>query len=128
MIIVGFLGWWYGAGWRNRLQMIGGRLLRIFDFFSIDLLLKTWFSPFRQIGTEQAQPGLGGQMRALFDRLTSRVIGGIVRAIMMIIGIIVLVIASVLGLIEVILWLFVPLFPVAGIILFALGWVPHVEL
>jgi hypothetical protein len=68
MFIVGFLGWWYGAGWRARMVQVGERLLRMFDYFSLDLLIKTWFSPFRQIGTEEAQPGLGGQMRAFFDR------------------------------------------------------------
>ena len=125
MLIVGFLRWWYGAGWRVRIAMIGERLMRLFDYFSIDLLIKTWFAPFRQIGTEQAQPGLAGQLRAFFDRLVSRVIGGAVRTIMMIVGMIALAFVGIFGIIEGVGWLLVPLFPVIGAILFAIGWVPH---
>ncbi len=125
MLIVGFLGWWYGAGWRARMVAIGERLAKTFDFFSVDLLLRTWFAPFRQIGTDQAQPGLAGQMRAFFDQLVSRIIGGIVRTIMMIVGTFVLVATGIAGIIEGILWLFVPWFPVVGAILFAVGWVPY---
>lgn len=126
MFIVGFLGWWYGAGWRERITIIGARLARIFDFFSLDLLAKTWFAPFRQIGTGGQGVGLGDQLRVLGDQLVSRVIGGIVRTIMMIIGAISWLLAAIAGLIEGVMWVTVPLLPVAGVIMFAVGWVPHV--
>lgn len=104
MFIVGFLGWWYGAGWRARLQMVGERLLRVFDYFSLDLLVKTWFAPFRQIGTESAGRGFSEQLRAFFDQLVSRIIGAMVRTVMMIVGAITLIATAVVGLIVVILW------------------------
>lgn len=126
MVIVGFLSWWYGAGWRERLSMIGARLLRIFDFFSLDLLIKTWFSPFRQIGTGQAARGIGEQFRAFLDQLVSRVIGGIVRTIMLVVGVIVLLLSALIGAVEAVLWAMVPFFPIAGVLLFAIGWVPNV--
>lgn len=129
MFVVGFLGWWYGPGWRARIGLIGARLLRVFDYFSIDLLLKTWFSPFRQIGTSgQAAPGFPEQIKAFFDQLVSRVIGSIVRSIMMVAGAVALIVMVVVGSVELLMWLFVPLFPIAGGILFAIGWVPHVGL
>lgn len=126
MFIVGFLGWWYGAGWRMRMQNIGARLARVFDFFSVDLLVKTWFSPFRQIGTEQSAKGLAEQLRAFSDRLVSRAIGGVVRTFTIGAGLIVLLLTLILCVVEVVIWLFVPLFPLVGGILFAIGWVPYV--
>lgn len=126
MVIVGFLGWWYGAGWRARAHIVGARLMRIFDYFSLDLLVKTWFAPFRQIGTGQAARGLSEQLRVFFDKLVSRVIGGIVRTIMMVAGLVALTVMAAVGLLETVLWLFVPIFPVIGGILFAIGWVPYV--
>lgn len=125
MFIAGLLGWWYGAGWRERMRMIGARLLRVFDYFSLDLLVKTWFAPFRQIGTGEVQGSLGDQLRAFGDRLVSRMIGGVVRTIMIIVGMLVLTTVAVAGVIEGVLWMIVPLLPVAGAILFAIGWVPH---
>lgn len=125
MFIVGLLGWWYGAGWRERVRMIGARLLRIFDYFSLDLLVKTWFSPFRQIGAGQVQGGLPEQLKAFGDRLVSRMIGAAVRTIMIIVGVIMLSVMAIAGLIESIIWMIIPLLPIIGAILFAIGWVPH---
>ncbi len=124
MFIVGLLGWWYGAGWQGRLRLIGERLARAQDFFSIDLLLKTWFSPFRQIGTEGGGRGLSEQMRAMLDKLVSRLIGGIIRTFMIIFGALWLAFLTVAGLVELVLWFVVPAFPVVGLLLFAIGWVP----
>ncbi len=125
MFIVGLLGWWYGAGWRERLRIIGERLARIADFFSIDLLATTLFAPFRQIGTEGRGKGIGEAFQAFTDQLVSRIIGSIVRAMMIIIGVVLLLVMSIVGLLEAIMWALAPLFPVAGAILFAVGWVPH---
>jgi len=124
MFIVGLLSWWYGAGWRARLRLIGERLLRAFDTFSIDLLLKTWFAPFRQISAGKVRGPLGVQLRAWFDRLISRIIGAIIRTGMIFFGAIWLTILLVLGIVELVLWFVVPLFPVVGAMMLAIGWVP----
>lgn len=127
MFIVGFLGWWYGAGWRGHLRTIGERLMRVVDFFSIDLLIKTWFAPFRQIAAGRTQGGLSEQMRAFLDRLVSRMIGGVVRTMVIIIGALALVATVIMGIVEGILWVISPLFPVIGVVAFAIGWVPDVS-
>lgn len=125
MFIVGLFGWWYGAGWRERATMVGGRLIRIYDFFSIDLLIRTWFSPFRQISAGGVQGNISVQFRAFLDQLFSRAIGGFLRTLMIIIGMIVLVVGMIIGGIELLIWGVVPLLPVAGGIMYAIGWVPH---
>lgn len=124
MFIVGILSWWYGAGWKQRFIMLKERLAATADYFSIDLLLKTLFSPYRQISAGKVRGSLEVQMRAFFDRLISRVIGAIVRLFMIIFGVVSLFIYSLIGLFLVILWGVIPLFPVAGVILFVIGWLP----
>lgn len=128
MVIVGLLSWWYSSGWRERFGIVRARLVRIYDYFSLDILIKTLFSPFRQIGTEQRAGGIGDQFRAFVDQLISRTIGACVRIVTVFVGGVILVMAVAAGLVEVIIWAFVPLLPVAGVILFAVGWVPSVEL
>lgn len=128
MLIVGFLSWWYGNGWRRRLSVLGEYLARVYDYFSIDLLVKTWFAPFRMNGTDRRGNSLGDKFRAMGDRLVSRIIGGLLRTFMIIFGLISLVLVSVFGLLGVLLWLAVPIFPVAGLVMFAIGWVPNVGL
>jgi hypothetical protein len=124
MFILGILSWWYGAGWRQRVTMLREKIASTMDYFSIDLLAKTLFSPFRQISAGKVQGPLGVQMRAFADRIISRVIGGMIRSFMIIIGIAAILLYSIIGGVFVILWAAVPLLPLLGIVLFASGWVP----
>ncbi len=124
MFIVGILSWWYGAGWKQRFTVLRERISSTADYFSIDLLLRTLFSPYRQISAGRVQGSLNIQMRAFFDRLLSRVIGAIVRSMMIVIGVAGILFYSVIGFILVVLWGVVPLVPVAGIALYIMGWIP----
>lgn len=124
MFLVGILSWWYGDGWMQRAGLIRERLARTLDFFSISLLFKTLFSPFRQISAGKIRGPIGVQMHAFFDRLTSRIIGAMVRTFMIAAGAIVIALHIVWGLIVLVGWALVPLLPVAGILLFSIGWAP----
>lgn len=127
MFIVGILSWWYGPGWRERISMMREHVDSIMDYFSIGLLLKTLFSPFRQISAGKVNGPLAVQMRAFADRLISRVIGGIIRSVMVIVGILAIVLTSVIGCIGLVVWALVPLLPIAGIVLLLMSWTPWIR-
>ncbi|MCQ2571102.1 MAG: hypothetical protein MJ154_02550 [Candidatus Saccharibacteria bacterium] len=93
------------------------------DFFSIGLLLKTLFQPFRQISADETgeKGGLEGALIAFFDRTLSRVIGFIVRTFIIVAGIITLSLQLVFGLLLAVLWPCVPALPVIGIIVSSMG-------
>jgi hypothetical protein len=124
MFIVGLLGWWYGRGWALRVVRLREKLMSTLDYFSIDLLLRTFFSPFRQISAGKVRGPIGVQMRALLDRIISRVIGAMIRLVMIVVGSVLIVIYAVLGATMVILWGVIPVVPVIGIVLFISGWIP----
>jgi hypothetical protein len=124
MFIVGILSWWYGPGWRQRVVRLGERLRASMDYFSIDLLLKTFFAPFRQISAGKVKGPLGVQMRALLDRIISRLIGAMIRFVMVIVGSLAIGFHGVIGVIMLGVWALVPILPVIGIGLFLSGWIP----
>ena len=124
MFIVGILSWWYGPGWRERASRLSERLKASMDYFSIDLLLRTFFAPFRQIAAGKVEGPLGVQMRALLDRIISRIIGAMIRFVMIIVGSLAIGFHGVLGGVVLIFWAFVPLLPIIGVVLFATGWIP----
>ena len=124
MFLVGIMSWWYGNGLRLRFRMISDRLARTNDYFSIGLLASTLFAPYRQISAGKVKGSLALQMRALVDQLISRFIGAIVRSFMMILGIIVLNLQALGGLVELFFWVIIPTFPVVGLLLAVIGWVP----
>ncbi|HTJ73439.1 MAG TPA: hypothetical protein VL481_02515 [Verrucomicrobiae bacterium] len=124
MFIVSVLGWWYGQGWNMRFVRLREKLMSTLDYFSIDLLFRTFFSPFRQISAGNVRGPLGVQMRAFLDRLISRMIGAMIRLTMIIVGSVAIVLYLVYGSLMLIIWGVVPLMPLIGLVLFLVGWVP----
>lgn len=124
MFLANILYWWYGGGWLGRVQLLKSRLVASADFFSIDLLASTLFAPYRQISAGSVDGPIGVKVQAFFDKLLSRVIGAIVRSFMVIFGVVAMFLQLLVGLIMLGFWLILPLFPVIGLIMMVLGWVP----
>ncbi|HPF31002.1 MAG TPA: hypothetical protein PLO25_01675 [Candidatus Saccharibacteria bacterium] len=123
MFLVGILSWWYGDGFSRRIQLIKERLISSIDFFSIDILLSSFFAPFRQISAGNVSGPIGDQIRAFFDKLLSRIVGAIVRSFVIFFGLIVIFLQLIFSLLTIIVWLILPTFPVIGLILTAVGGV-----
>lgn len=122
---MGLISWWYGRGWVTQWKYVGRRFKATLEFFSVGQLMATLFSPFRQIsagGTSDAS--FGGALRAFIDQLISRVIGAFVRFWTILFGVIVIILQAACEAMIMVLWWFVPLMPIAGCILLAIGWVP----
>jgi hypothetical protein len=116
--------WWYTLGWRQCLEQVKSRIEATLDFFSIGLLLRTLFAPFRQISAGQVRGSLSVQIQAFFDRLISRIIGMAVRLLMIMIGSLTIVINATIGVVMIGAWAVVPLLPFIGLGLYLLGWMP----
>lgn len=124
MVIVWALSWWYGAGWKARLISVRNQLASSYDYFSIGLLFSSLFAPFRQISAGKVRGPLSVQIRAFFDRQISRVIGAIVRMILIISGVVWLGLQAAFGGLVIALWALVPLLPLVGFVAMLAGWVP----
>lgn len=125
MFLVGIISWWYGSGWRGQFARVRDRIIATSDFFSIGQLASTLFSPFRQISAQKVSGSLSVTARAFFDQLISRVIGAIVRGFTILFGIILIILQSLYEIVILLFWLILPILPVAGLILMAIGWVPR---
>ena len=121
LLVTELFRWWYTAGLRQRLKKISVRLDGTIDYFSMDLLVKTLFAPFRQISAGKVDGSLEVKMRALIDRLFSRLIGAFVRSLLLVVGGVTIALQAVLALVMILLWLLVPFLPVAGIVLMISG-------
>ena len=124
MFVVGIFSWWYSAGWKMMIARVHESLLDVYDYFSLGLLLKTLFAPWRQISAGRVRGSLSVQLQAFFDRLVSRIIGGFIRTFVLIIGSIVVSAAAVIGLAKILVWPLVPIFPVMAVFCTMAGWIP----
>lgn len=124
MLIMGLISWWYGPGWKQQFSSFVEHVARMYDYFSIDLLAKSLFSPFKQISAGHVSGPIGVQLRAFADRMLSRVIGAFVRTVTIFVGLIAIFLAVVWNLLLLIMWGLLPLLPILCIFLAIIGWTP----
>ena len=122
MLALSFIEWWYLHGWGKFSMGLVYKLQGAADFFSISLLLRSLFAPFKQISAYgSGDESLQGMIRDFGDKLLSRVIGAIVRIIILIAGIVWLLIETVASLALIILWPVLPLLPIVGVVMTIMG-------
>jgi hypothetical protein len=115
MFMLDLFSWWYRAGWAGVLTSNRRRLASLSDMFSITILLRTLFSPWKRIITYPGA-GLDAKMRAFGDNLVSRCIGFVVRSFVLLAAGVSFAFAVVAAGIEIICWPFLPIAAVALIV------------
>lgn len=115
MLFIGIFSWWYGLGWLQLMQRAIGKVGAVLEFFSVGTLLKTLFSPYRQISVGQVQGPLGVKLRAWFDLQISRFIGAIVRLGVIIFGLVTTVLTLIAAIILMIAWPILPILPIIAL-------------
>ena len=123
MVIMSLLSWWYVEGWREQLTRIKWAFIRMADRFSIGLLIKTLFAPFRQISADEQARG-NNLATVITDKLVSRLIGCFMRTIMIIVGTITLILLAIVSAIRMLMWPLLPVLPIVGVILMVVVGAP----
>ncbi len=123
-MLMAFFSWWYGEGWKRQLEHVSDRIVGLVDMFSIDLILRTLFAPFRQISAGRIDGPIAVQFRAFLDKTISRGIGAMVRLAVLIAGSITIVFSGLIGVLYLLIWPLLPVLPFIGFVMMASGWVP----
>ena len=109
--------WWYGAGWLKTIADLRRRLNKTVQLFSVAVILRTLFAPWRRIITPPGQ-SLDTRFRSFIDNTVSRFVGLTVRLITLIVTLILLTAIAITGLLEIIVW---PLLPILAIVALVKG-------
>lgn len=123
MLLVSLFSWWYGLGWLKMARQVSGRVHGVLTFFSVGSLLGSLFAPYRQIAAGRVQGPAGVQLRAWGDRLFSRLIGAVVRLILVAVGLVGALAVGVTGLLLIVAWPLLPVAPIIGLFLMSAAWV-----
>jgi len=104
-----YLAWHYTFAIRDFLGIWGNMIWFTYKYFSIPVLLKTLFSPFKRL-REYSKNGLdiGSFFEALVVNIVMRLVGFILRSSVIFIGIISLIASVLLGLVAFFVWLALP--------------------
>lgn len=117
MLVVAFISWWYGPGWRDAANQLKERVHTTILTFSVPILLHTMFAPWHRIITT---PGgsIQEKGRAMVDNAVSRLVGFMVRLLALLSACLIIGTYSVFGGLIIMLW---PLLPLLGPILIVIG-------
>lgn len=107
-MFVEFVSWWYGRGWLEAWKTAGSWVKKVQLTFSIPLLVRTLFSPWKQI---ISMPGrsIEAKFRAVIDNLVSRTIGFFVRLFALLAAGVIMLFAAIIGFVVAILWPTIPI-------------------
>lgn len=116
MLFVSLIRWWYGLGWLDQVRLVQQRFDRTADFFSLELSIRNFFKPFRQIDADAARKGsLDVILRASFDQLFSRFIGSVARGFLIVLGSLAIAVEGVVGGVRLIVWPLIPVLPLVSL-------------
>lgn len=108
-VFVRFWLWYYGEAVLTIWQIITNYCLSVVDTFSLSILFKTIFDPWKRDVVGDKNLPLNMRIQAFFWNQFSRVIGFFIRSLVLIVGGVILVLAFVFGLIGLCFWLFFPI-------------------
>ena len=119
MVIISLLSWWYSEGWLEQIGLTKRSFIKLADKFSIGMLLKTLFAPFRQISVGEQAGKTASLASVIADKLISRLVGSVMRLVMVFVGTLALSIYAIISVFRLASWPLLPLAPVLGLILMA---------
>lgn len=117
MILTSLIEWWYGKGWKSANIHAQKRIQGAYRMFSIPILLRTLFAPWRRIITAPGA-GLDAYIRAIIDNAVSRVVGFTVRSMVLFVAMVTISVSTIISILEVIIW---PVVPIAAPVLIVVG-------
>lgn len=108
-MIIELMRWWYTTGWMHAAHRISTWTLGVYHTFSVGILLRTLFAPWRRIISIPGR-SIDARIHAAFDNFISRCIGCIVRSITLVVASGMMIAAFVAGLMLCVVWPCIPLF------------------
>lgn len=109
--------WWFHYV-PSRIAYIGGKSLKkLYGFFSIDLLLKTLFLPWKRDETDTSNLSLDAKFRVLLMNLVSRLVGATVRLGTVFAGLFLMAVAGISVIVSIVLFILSPAIAVTLILM-----------
>lgn len=124
MLPIALFSWWYTTAWTDLAHAIERRFRRALEFFSVGLLMRTLFDPYRQIAAVKGsnKGAIDAQFRAWTDRSFSRMIGAVVRSIFIVTGGATAGFVLIIGFFQMVVWPCIPLLPLIAVAGLVSGW------
>lgn len=109
LIIPYYLSWHYSQGLLDYFKVWKNLVWFLWNFFSIKILFKTFFTPFERLKeTYSGGLDLEGFAASILVTTLMRLVGMVIRSVIIILGLVSLTIFIIGGLLGIVVWLFLP--------------------
>lgn len=117
MIFASYAVWHYGGALRSGVTLLQNIIAFFYHFFSVPLLLKTYFSKFGRLG-EKYKKGLDIEnlLSVFLVNTLMRVVGALIRSIFILLGLVAITVSAVVGIVLLLAWLIFPLIVVVSFV------------
>ena len=107
-----YIRWHYGKGIVDYINIVGNFVWFFYNFFSIPLMAKTLFAPFRRLGDSYKGTGLdiGAFFSVVIVNTLMRFVGALFRTLLILVGLVFILGTVIVGSIFFIVWIMAPLF------------------
>jgi hypothetical protein len=116
-VLQNYFLWHYTRAFKEMFHVWLNVLWFVIHFFSLPQLIHAWIAPFKRI-TERRQPGFNLEDWAgyLVINVMSRLVGALLRTVIILIGLIFLTGSIMAGAVVYLLWVFMPLLLIGGLV------------
>ena len=101
--------WHYTEGFKDLSRNWKSLIFFVLHFFSLGILFRTWFAPFGRLNEEYRR---GLDLEAFLETLVAntlmRMVGFVLKTIVIIVGLLILLLTTIFGPVALILWAFAP--------------------
>jgi hypothetical protein len=115
-LILDFVGWYYTRAFRDILAVWSNVMWFLVHFFSIPLLLRTLFSPWKRMTDQYQRTGMEDLFETLVMNMMSRVFGAFVRLLIVGCGIFFLMLGVVSLFVVIVTWVFMPVLTLVSLL------------
>jgi len=122
-----YVWWHYTLAYRNLWGIYTNYFWFIYNFFSIPLLFRTMFYPWKKMGEDYKK---GFDVKSFFSTFIintfMRLVGVLIRFITIVAGLVALAFVNIFGIVAVVVWTIMPLIILTTFIFALVGIVPHI--
>lgn len=116
MIALDYFVWWYSSGFLRLLKYLKAFIIILADNFSVRILVRTFFQPWKRDVTSTKGLSLDRRLRVWGWNLISRGFGMVIKGFTFLIFLIIFLSLIIIEFIAIIIWLAYPLLVIGGLI------------
>ena len=110
------MAWYYTRAFRDMLNVWGNLMWFAIHFFSIPLLMRTLFAPWKRMTDEYHRTGFEDILETFLMNMLSRVFGALVRIFFISAGLVFLVVGCLSLLVFLVVWVCMPVLALVSVV------------